>query len=200
MSEANRGASGAADLASIMRLLKDTEGNGPKGLPPIHKWNPPFCGDLDMVIKRNGQWFHEGTPIGRAPLVRLFSTILRREDDDDYYLVTPVEKVRIRVEDAPFLVTQVECLEEGGQTYLRFTTQTGDQVIASADHPLWVTYRQDEPSPYVHIRDRLHALIGRTVYYQLVDWGRLEPRDGDSVMVVESAGQQFEIGRLPAEG
>ncbi len=192
----NTGTSLKADPMAMLNLLKDENGESPKGLPPIHKWNPDFCGDLDMVIKRNGQWFYMGTPIGRAPLVRLFSTILRREDDDHYYLVTPVEKVRIQVEDAPFLATSVERHEEGGVAYLRFSTQTGDVVVAGAEHPIWVEYEGDEPSPYVHVRDRLHALISRSVFYQLVEMGELQTQDGQELLGVRSAGLFFVIGQL----
>ena len=188
-----------SDPMAIARLLKDENGADPKGLPPVHKWNPPFCGDIDMVIKRNGQWFYMGTPIGRQPLVRLFSTILRRDEDDCYYLITPVEKVRIRVEDAPFLAVLVDRVEEGGNTYLRFTTQTGDVVIAGAEHPIWVEYHHgEEPSPYIHVRDRLHALITRSVYYQLIEMALAEERDNKSVLTVHSAGQLFEIGHFSA--
>lgn len=185
-----------ADPMAIARLLKDENGADPKGLPPVHRWNPPFCGDIDMVIKRNGQWFYMGTPIGRAPLVRLFSTVLRRDEDDAYYLVTPVEKVRIKVEDAPFLAVLADQVEEGGETYLRFTTQTGDVVIASAEHPIWVEYHDEEPAPYIHLRDRLHALIARSVYYQLVDLAQTQVGDGRTTLAVRSAGQFFEIGHL----
>lgn len=186
-----------ADPMAITRLLKDEAGNDPRGLPPVHKWNPPFCGDLDMEIRRNGQWFYMGTPIGRAPLVKLFSSVLRHDEDGSYYLVTPVEKVRIRVEDAPFLAVLVERHEEGGVTYLKFTTQTGDRVVAGPDHPLHVVFNGDqEPSPYVHVRDRLEALISRNVYYQLVDWGVEREVDGRQVLGVDSGGEFFVIGYL----
>lgn len=185
-----------ADPMAIARLLKDENGDDPKGLPPVHLWNPPFCGDMDMVIKRNGQWFYMGTPIGRPALVKLFSTILRRDEDGDYYLVTPVEKVRITVEDAPFLAVLVDRFEENGLAYLRFTTQTGDVVVAGEAHPLWVEYQGDEPSPYIHIRDRLNALVSRTVFYQLVEWGVVRVQEEESVLGVESAGRFFVIGRL----
>lgn len=186
-----------ADPMAIARLLRDEAGHDPKGLPPVHKWNPPFCGDLNMEIKRNGQWFYMGTPIGRPALVKLFSSVLRHDDDGCYYLVTPVEKVRIKVEDAPFLAVLVEKHEEGGVAYLRFTTQTGDVVVAGPDHPLRVDYREDqEPSPYVHVRDRLEALISRNVYYQLVEWGEERTVDGRQVLGVSSAGAFYAIGYL----
>ncbi|MDF3029764.1 MAG: hypothetical protein K0R03_322 [Moraxellaceae bacterium] len=186
-----------ADPMAIARLLKDAEGNDPKGLPPVHKWDPPYCGELNMEIRRNGQWFYMGTPIGRPALVRLFSTVLRHDDDGYYYLVTPVEKVRIRVEDAPFLAVQVERHEDGGLQYLKFTTQTGDVVVAGPDHPIRVSFRDDlEPSPYVHVRDRLDALISRNVYYQLVDWGEETEVDGRPALALSSAGQRYVIGYL----
>lgn len=187
----------SADPLAIARLLKDEAGNDPKGLPPVHKWNPPYCGEIDMEIRRNGQWFYMGTPIGRPALVKLFSTVLRHDDDGYYYLVTPVEKVRIRVQDAPFLAVAVERHVEEGVPYLRFTTQTGDVVVAGADHPIRVSFRDDlEPCPYVHVRDRLDALISRNVYYQLVDWGFETEAEGRPALAVESAGERYVIGYL----
>lgn len=187
----------SADPMAIARLLRDEQGQDPRGLPPVHKWNPPYCGEIDMEIRRNGQWFYMGTPIGRPALVKLFSSVLRHDDDGYYYLVTPVEKVRIRVQDAPFLAVAVERHEEAGVAYLRFTTQTGDVVVAGAEHPIRVSFRDDlEPSPYVHVRDRLDALISRTVYYQLVDWGFETLAEGRPALAVESAGERYVIGYL----
>lgn len=186
-----------ADPMAIARLLKDEEGRDPRGLPPVDRWNPPFCGDIDMEIRRNGQWFYMGTPIGRPGLVRLFSTVLRHDDDGYYYLVTPVEKVRIRVEDAPFLAVQVDRHEEGGVQYLRFTTQTGDVVVAGPEHPLRVGFGDDlEPSPYVHVRGRLDALVSRNVYYQLVEWGEEYVHEGRPALGVWSGGERYLIGYL----
>ncbi len=181
------------DPLDIARLIQAEAGNGK--LPPVHKWNPDFCGDIDMEIRRNGQWFYLGTPINRAPLVKLFSSVLRRDDDDCYYLITPVEKVRIRVEDVPFLITTVERLEREGQHYLQMTTQTGDVVIAGEEHPIRLCYRGSEPAPYVHVRDRLDALIGRNAYYQMIDWGHdRKADDGRQELVIDSAGMSFVIG------
>lgn len=186
-----------SDPMAILRLLKDEQGNDPKGLPPVHKWNPPFCGDLNMEIKRNGQWFYMGTPIGRPALVKLFSSVLRHDDDGHYYLITPVEKVRIRVEDAPFLAVLVEKHEEDSVQYLKFTTQTGDVVMAGPEHPLRIAFKSDqEPSPYVHVRDRLEALISRSVYYQLVEWGEALIVEGRSALGVRSGGQVYVMGYL----
>lgn len=150
-----------------------------------------------MEIKRNGQWFYMGTPIGRPALVKLFSSVLRHDDDGCYYLVTPVEKVRIRVEDAPFVATLVERHEEEGVTYLRFSTQTGDIVVAGPDNPIRVVYKEaQEPAPYLLVRDRLEALISRNVYYQLVEWGEELVVEGRDALAVKSAGQSYVIGYL----
>jgi len=141
------------------------------GLPPVHLWNPPFCGDIDMRIARNGTWFHDGTPIGRLEMVRLFSTILKREGDR-YFLVTPVEKVGITVEDAPFVA--VDVAQEGAD--LAFVTNVGDRVVAGPDHPIRVERdtASGEPSPYVLVRRDLWALIDRKTFYRLVDLGAVE--------------------------
>lgn len=181
------------DPMQMARLIQSETGD--RKLPPVHLWHPPFCGDIDMQIRRNGQWFHDGSEIKRPALARLFSTILRRDEDDCYYLVTPVEKVRIRVDDAPFLVTTVERLSRDEESYLQFTTQTGDVVVASAEHPIWLEYHDGEPAPYVHVRDRLHALIGRNAYYQLIEWGQSRAgSEGRDELVVHSAGRDFVIG------
>lgn len=148
-----------------------------RGLPPVEKWNPPLSGDLDMRIARDGTWFHEGTPINREGLVRLFSTILKREGDD-YFLVTPVEKWRIEVEDAPFVAVDFEAEGVGEAQSLVFETNVGDRVVAGTDTPIRVE-RDDEtgePSPYVMVRDGLEALIDRKSFYRLVEIG--EERDG----------------------
>jgi hypothetical protein len=185
-----------SDPLTIARLLKDADGNDPKGLPPVHKWNPPYCGEIDMEIRRNGQWFYLGTPITRLALVKLFSTVLRHDEDGFHYLVTPVEKVRIRVEDAPFVAVTVERIREEGAEYLRFTTQTGDVVVADEAHPLRVSYQNGEPRPYLRVRDRLEALVSRNVYYQLVEWGETSATPEGERLMVTSAGQLFEIGRF----
>jgi hypothetical protein len=142
------------------------------GLPPVERWNPPFCGDIDMRIARDGTWYYEGTPIGRPALVRLFSTILWREGDA-YFLVTPVEKVGIRVDDAPFVAVDVAAEGEGPAQALHFTTLTGDRMTAGPDHPIRVVRDPDtgEPAPYVRVRRNLDALIDRKTFYRLVDLG-----------------------------
>ena len=143
-----------------------------RGLPPVEKWDPEFCGDLDMQIKRDGTWFYLGTPIGRPGLVRLFSSILKLEDGK-YFLVTPVEKVGITVDDAPFVATDFEAQGAGRDQILTFRTHVGDFAAAGPDHPIRVVRDPDtgEPAPYVMIRDGLEALIDRKSFYRLVDLG-----------------------------
>ena len=143
-----------------------------KGIPPVHKWNPPFCGDLDMRIARDGTWFYLGTPIGRFELVRLFSSILRK-DGDAYFLVTPVEKVGITVDDAPFVAVDFTAQGSGESQVLTFETHVGDLAAAGPDHPIRVERDPEtgEPSPYVLIRANLEALIDRKSFYRLVDLG-----------------------------
>ncbi|EAQ14517.1 hypothetical protein BD830_104274 [Maritimibacter alkaliphilus HTCC2654] len=160
------------------------------GLPPVDKWNPDFCGDLDMRIARDGTWFYLGTPIGRHELVKLFSSILRK-DGDDYFLVTPVEKVGITVDDAPFVA--VDFAREGDA--LRFVTNVEDEVLAGPDHPIRVVRDPEtgEPSPYVNIRRNLEALIDRKSFYRLVEIGEHADHDGESWFGLRSQGAFFPI-------
>ena len=143
-----------------------------RGLPPVDQWNPPFCGDLDMRIARDGTWFYQGTPIGRPGLVKLFSSILRK-DGDDYFLVTPVEKVGIRVDDAPFVAVDFDATGQAEQQVLRFHTHVGDIAVAGPDLPIRVArdLGTGEPAPYVRVRRNLDALIDRKSFYRLVDLG-----------------------------
>lgn len=158
-----------------------------KGLPPVHLWNPPYCGEIDMEIRRDGTWFHEGTPIGRLAMVRLFSSILKREGDR-IYLVTPVEKVGIRVEDAPFVAVDVQ---KSGDTLI-FETNVGEHVTADSDHPIRVEFAEDgEPSPYIHVRGGLDALIDRKTFYRLADIGEHQRHEGQNWFGVTSEGRFF---------
>ncbi|MFV0244611.1 MAG: DUF1285 domain-containing protein [Qingshengfaniella sp.] len=167
------------------------------GPAPVHLWDPPFCGDLDMVIRRDGTWFYQGTPIGRPALVRLFSSILKKEGDD-YFLVTPVEKVGITVEDAPFVAVDFSAEGAGPAQVLRFVTQVGDTVSAGPDHPIRVARDPNtgEPSPYVMVRAGLEALIDRKSFYRLVDLGTVASQDGTDWFGLWSSGQFFPM--IPA--
>jgi len=159
------------------------------GLPPVHLWNPPFCGDLDIRIKRDGTWYYLGTPIGRAPLVRLFSTILKREGDR-FFLVTPVEKVGITVDDAPFVAVDFDVAGAGQGQALTFRTNVGDSATAGPDHPVRVERDAEtgEPAPYVMIRAGLEALIDRKSFYRLVDLGEHATHAGESWFGLWSGG------------
>ncbi len=163
-----------------------------RDLPPVHLWHPPLNGDLDMRIARDGQWYYHGTPITRSALVRLFSTILRREGDE-YFLVTPAEKWRIQVELAPFVVLFMDVGQDDRGQILRFVTNVGDSVVADGLHPLRVETHpvNAEPKPFIRIRDGLDAMINRTVFYQLVELAQERIVDEQAVLGVESAGQFF---------
>ncbi len=166
-----------------------------KGPAPVHLWNPPFCGDLDMRIARDGTWFYLGTPIGRKPLVKLFSSIIRK-DGDDYFLVTPVEKVGITVEDAPFLAVDFDARDQ----CVTFTTNVGEEIVAGPENPIRVTLDPEtgEPSPYVLVRTNLEALIDRKSFYRLVDQGEPFTVDGVEWFGVWSSGQFFPFIKISA--
>ncbi|WP_425466114.1 DUF1285 domain-containing protein [Ostreiculturibacter nitratireducens] len=179
---------------SAENLAAAAKAAGKKGPPPVHLWNPPFCGDLDMEIRRDGTWFYLGTPIGRHALVKLFSSIIRK-DGDDYFLVTPVEKVRIRVQDAPFVAVDAETEGEGRDQKVTFTTNVEDVVVAGQDHPIRVVRDPEtgEPSPYVRVRANLDALIDRKTFYRLVELGAHEMHEGESWFGLWSSGMFFPI-------
>jgi hypothetical protein len=162
-----------------------------KGLPPVHLWNPPFCGDLDMRIASDGSWYYMGTPIGRPALVRLFSTILKREDGQ-YFLVTPVEKVGIRVDDAPFMAVEMRRASTALGPLLQFRTNVDDWVDCDAAHRL--RFERGEAgglTPYLHVRADLWAKVTRALYYELVDMGEERMIDGRMMFGVESGGEFF---------
>lgn len=157
-----------------------------KGPAPVHLWDPPFCGDLDMEIRSDGSWFYQGTPIGRPAMVRLFASILKREGED-YFLVTPVEKVGIRVVDAPFIAVDAEI-----GTDILFTTNVGDTITAGPDHAIEMRGTPDAPRPYLHVRRGLWARIDRKTFYRLADaatpdaQGRLALHSGGAAFPLEA--------------
>ncbi len=184
----------ARDTAGLAALIGRAARAG-KGLPPVERWNPEFCGDIDMEIKRDGTWFYLGTPIGRMPLVQLFSTVLRKDDDGKTYLVTPVEKIGIRIEDAPFVAVEMNVSGAGDGQVMTFRTNVGDVVEAGPDHPLRF---EDEEStdglkPYLHVRGRLEALVARPVMYELVSHGEEIEVRGVAMFAVRSHGKVFPI-------
>ncbi len=177
---------------SAESLAAAAKAAGARGLPPVHLWNPPFCGDIDMRIARDGTWFYLGTPIGRKRLVKLFSSILKREGDA-YFLVTPVEKVGITVDDAPFVAVDFVASGDGDGQDLRFETHVGDHVTAGPEHPIRVSGdpRDGEPAPYVMVRAGLEALIDRKSFYRLVDIASEHDIDGTPYLGVWSGGVFF---------
>ncbi|MDO8323489.1 MAG: DUF1285 domain-containing protein [Phenylobacterium sp.] len=175
-------------LESVIAAAKQAPG---RGLPPVHLWHPTHCGDIDIVIKKDGLWFHEGTPIGREALVRLFSTVLRK-DPDGFHLVTPVEKMKITVEDAPFIAVRVDKV---GDT-LKFLTNVGDEVEAGPENEIRVEMdaTTGEPRPYLHVRRGLEALIARPVFYELVELAEERETPEGLRLGVASGGAWFPVG------
>ena len=171
-------------LAGVAATARQAPG---RGLPPVHLWNPAHCGEIDIVIRRDGVWLHEGSPIGRPELVRLFSTVLRK-DPDGYCLVTPVEKLGVRVEDLPFRAVAVTRRDDR----LVFTTDVGDEVEAGPEHPIAVETDPvtGEPSPALHVRADLWARIARPVFYELVEIAAVE----NGRLTVRSGGEAFALG------
>ncbi len=179
----------------LEEIIKQVKG---QSFPPVDKWNPDFCGDIDMRIAVDGTWFYMGTPIGREKMVKLFASVLRKDDDGKTYLVTPVEKIGITVEDAPFVVTKMNMVDSHKGRHLHFITNVGDEVIVGAEHPLWVVDNAEktEPRPYVRVRGRLDALISRSVFYELAEYAVAKILNGNEAFFVESAGQFYRLGDL----
>ena len=168
-----------------------------KSLPPIEKWNPPFCGDIDMTISKSGKWYYMGSEIKRPAMVKLFSGILRLESDNSYYLVTPVEKVRIQVEDAPFVAVAITKEQSEGINSVTFRTNLNDEIVLSKENPLSIEIKKnDEPSPYITVRNNLRALISRSVFYELVDLAETIPIDGVPYLAIKSQGEIFKIHKV----
>ncbi|RYG35822.1 MAG: DUF1285 domain-containing protein [Burkholderiales bacterium] len=185
----------AMALANLIATLQAEAGlEKPRSLPPVHLWNPANCGDIGLEIRRDGSWWQNGVRFSRDKLVRLFSTILRK-DSDGYWLVTPHEKVVVRVEDAPFMGVRADRHESDGHQVILVTTNVGDVVAVDDNHPLRVETNPQtgEPSTYVLVRGGLEARLARPPYYELVNWA--EDETGDGTMSVASSGARFAIGK-----
>src|ERR1700742_527857 len=192
---AKQGQTTTTNLEGLTVATREATNKNPagKGLPPVHLWNPPFCGDLDMRIASDGTWFYMGTPIGRPALVRLFSTILKREDGK-HFLVTPVEKVGIRVDDAPFLAVEMQKKSDDRGAMLRFRTNVDDWVDCDAAHRLRFEAASDGGlTPYLHVRADLWAKVTRAIYYDLVDIGEERVVDGQEMFGIASGGEFFVV-------
>lgn len=184
--------SSSSGLEQVLAMLKAQAGGSGKGPPPVDQWNPVYCGEAGFEILRDGTWKHEGARITRESMVRLFASILRKDEDGHTYLVTPGEKIRVAVEDAPFLAVRADRHGEGRDRTVVFTTNVGDVVQAGAAHPIRVERVGDEPRPYVLVRGRLEARILRAPFYELVEWA--DTRDGK--LGLWSGGTWFELGAV----
>lgn len=174
-------------------VLRSLAADAQSGLPPVHMWNPDCVQDIGMRITRDGTWYYQGSPINRERMVKLFSTILRR-DGDEFFLVTPVEKVKVHVDLAPFIAIRMEKIIEADGPAVTFQTNTGDMVVVNRDHPLWVEEDDRGPVPLVRVRDRLDALLGRSVFYELAEAGTILTRAGREILGVFSRGDFYELG------
>lgn len=185
---------GISDTAGLEALVARAARAG-KGAPPVERWNPAHCGELDIEIKRDGTWFYLGTPIGRPALVQLFSSVLRKDEDGQTYLVTPVEKISIRVEDAPFVAVEVNASQRDGVQVLTFRTNVGDVIEAGADNQLRFIEEAGTGGlkPYLLVRGRLEALVNRAVTYELVALGEEVDVEGKRMFAISSNGVIFPI-------
>lgn len=175
-------------MNAMDRLMAALGDRSSRGLPPVERWNPPFCGDLDMRIAADGTWFYLGTPIGRPAMVKLFSSVLRK-DGDDYFLVTPIEKVGIKVDDAPFQAVEMAVEGQGEERSLAFRTQVDDLVSAGSEHPIRFARAQGGGlKPYVHVRRELWARVTRAVTYDLLALGEVRDVDGVAMFGVLAGG------------
>jgi len=187
-------------IAGLETLLKaQAEGRGP---PPVESWNPPYCGDIGLAIRRDGSWTYQGSPIGRMPLVKLFASVLRRDPDGKHYLVTPTEKVDVSVEDAPFLAVEMQREGAGSQQRLIFRTNVDDIVYCGPTHPLRFAAEAGTGGlkPYLLVRGRLQALLTRALYYDLVELAVPLPGGDDDRLAIWSGGTCFELTDDAARG
>ena len=180
-----------SELQQILAEIKSSEDSS----AARKRWNPNQQGQIDIRIATDGSWYHDGRKFQRPALVKLFAGVLRREDSG-YYLVTPVEKLRIEVEDAPFTANLVERIDDNGDQAIVFTTNVGDRIVLDPNHALRIEIddQTGEPRPYVHVRDGLEALIGRGAFYDLINLADERERDGKTCLVVTSLGREFELG------
>lgn len=181
-------------MADLISYLASFAGRSPKSPPPVEKWNPDHCGEIDLTIRRDGVWIHEGTPIERTEMVRLFASVIRKEGGA-YFLVTPAEKLAIKVEDSPFVAVLLRVENRGRDQSLHFTTNVGDEVAAGRDHA--ISYREsgEGAAPYVHVRAGLDARVARSVLFDLVEIGETRDIDGEEWFGVASSNVFFPFRR-----
>lgn len=193
--------SGLDSLDSLSQYLKAQAGSREgRAIPPLENWHPKEVGEMDLIIKSNGEWWHEGSKVTRQSLVSLFASVLWAETsvdgDTQYYLKTPVQKLRITVEDVPFVINDVGVVQEQGVNWLEFTTTTGDVVRLDDAHPIELRNLPSDPAqtrPYMPVRNGLEALINRNVFYHLIDLGELTEDKGETVLKLNSGGQSYQL-------
>ena len=182
------------NINNIAQYLKDAQPGHKRSIPPLEQWHPKHCGKMDLRIKANGEWWHEGQLIKRQPMIDLFSSVLWKEEGK-FYLKTPVEQIEIEVDDEPLLVNQVDQIELDGMSYIQMTTSNDDIVLVDQAHPIFMRDYQGELRPYVHIRFGINALIQRAAFFLLVEMGELsENEQGESILVLKSGNFDLQLG------
>ncbi|NHC03897.1 DUF1285 domain-containing protein [Acinetobacter sp. 187] len=182
------------NLNNIAQYLKDVQPSHKRSIPPLEQWHPKHCGRMDLKVKANGEWWHEGQLIKRQRMIDLFSTVLWKEEGK-FYLKTPVEQIEIEVEDEPLMVSQVDQVEIDGQSFIQLTTTNQDIVLVDEAHPIFMREFQGELRPYVHVRFGINALIQRAAFFHLVEMGELlENEQGASILVLKSGNLDLQLG------
>ena len=181
--------------ASILQQITKFEN---EKLPPVHLWDPPLCENVEMKIDREGRWYFMNSPIGRERMVKLFSKVLRFDEDGEYYLVTPVEKIRIVVDERPFVIVDYHITKKNKKQVITFETNTGDMFLLDKKHPInvEVNKKTGEPKPYVLVRSNLEGLISRNIYYKLIEISEHKKTSEGEVFILKSSNQSFKIGSL----
>lgn len=179
-------------LNQIADLVKNSSDIQGRKIPPVDQWNPKYCGKMNLTVRSNGEWWHEGSLIKRTPLIKLFSSVLWREGAD-YFLKTPVEKIQIEVEDVPLLVISIDQVEQDGKQYLRCATQTDDVIVVDAEHPIFMRDYQGQMRPYIRVRWDLEALIQRNAFYHLINLGNFFEQGEQTGVQLSSGDFQFSL-------
>ncbi len=182
------------NLSNISQYLKNAQSSHKRSIPPLDQWHPKHCGAMDLKVKANGEWWHEGQLIKRQSMIDLFSTVLWKEDGR-FYLKTPVEQIEIEVEDEPLFVNSVEQIQLEGLNYIQLSTTTQDVVIVDQEHPIFMREFDGELRPYVHVRFGINALIQRASFFHLVEMGELmENQQGESILLLKSGNFDLQLG------
>ena len=182
------------NLSNISQYLKNAQSSHKRSIPPLDQWHPKHCGAMDLKVKANGEWWHEGQLIKRQSMIDLFSTVLWK-DDEKFYLKTPVEQIEIEVEDEPLFVNSVEQIQLEGLNYIQLSTTTQDVVIVDQEHPIFIREFDGELRPYVHVRFGINALIQRASFFHLIEMGELmENQQGESILLLKSGNFNLQLG------